>query len=139
MTIPEAAQLVIQAGSMGMGGDVFLLDMGQPVRILDLAIKMIQLAGYRPGYPDPNSGDIEVQVVGLRPGEKLYEELLISGWSLPTGHPRISRAQEDFLRWSELREVLTELFAAVEVGGLSQIVGYVGAACRWLSATRLVC
>ncbi|MFM7801259.1 MAG: UDP-N-acetylglucosamine 4,6-dehydratase family protein, partial [Limnohabitans sp.] len=96
MTIPEAAQLVIQAGAMAKGGDVFVLDMGEPVRIMDLARRMIELSGLRvkdEKYPD---GDIEIEISGLRPGEKLYEELLIGDNPKPTSHSRIMKAHEEF-------------------------------------------
>lgn len=114
MTIPEAAQLVIQAGAMGNGGDVFVLDMGEPVRIYDLAVKMISLSGLTQktkGCPD---GDVEIKITGLRPGEKLYEELLIGGEEKPTRHPRIKTANEIYLRWHEVDELLTELSRACE-------------------------
>jgi FlaA1/EpsC-like NDP-sugar epimerase len=94
MTIPEAAQLVIQAGAMGQGGDVFVLDMGEPVRIYDLAKRMIKLSGLELSNLENPQGDIEIQITGLRPGEKLYEELLIGDNVLPTSHTRILRAQE---------------------------------------------
>ncbi|WGZ91687.1 MAG: nucleoside-diphosphate sugar epimerase/dehydratase [Candidatus Thiocaldithrix dubininis] len=94
MTIPEAAQLVIQAGAMGQGGDVFVLDMGEPVRIYDLAKRMIKLSGLQLKDHPHVEGDIEIQITGLRPGEKLYEELLIGDNVLPTQHTRILRAQE---------------------------------------------
>jgi FlaA1/EpsC-like NDP-sugar epimerase len=94
MTIPEAAQLVIQAGAMGQGGDVFVLDMGEPVRIYDLAKRMIKLSGLQLKDHPHVEGDIEIQITGLRPGEKLYEELLIGDDVLPTQHTRILRAQE---------------------------------------------
>ncbi len=114
MTIPEAAQLVIQAGSMGQGGDVFVLDMGEPVRIVDLAEKMIHLSGLSvQGEQNPN-GDIRIEFTGLRPGEKLYEELLIGDNVTPTEHPMIQRAQEDYVPWQELRVSLTELLLALD-------------------------
>lgn len=94
MTIPEAAQLVIQAGAMAKGGDVFVLDMGEPIRIIDLAKRMITLAGYTVKEPGKADGDIEIKVTGLRPGEKLFEELLIGNDPKPTGHPRIMKANE---------------------------------------------
>ena len=87
MTIPEAAQLVIQAGAMGQGGDVFLLDMGSPVKIYDLACKMIRLSGLTLYDPQTREGDIEIKTTGTRPGEKLYEELLIGGTTFETRHP----------------------------------------------------
>lgn len=114
MTIPEAAQLVIQAGSMGRGGDVFLLDMGESVRILDLAKKMIHLSGLSIKDQEAPHGDIAIEFSGLRPGEKLYEELLIGANSEPTEHPMIMRAHEDFLEWAVLQDVIDEILASVE-------------------------
>ncbi len=114
MTIPEAAQLVIQAGAMGEGGDVMVLDMGEPVKIVDLAKRMIHLSGF--SYKDETNpaGDIEIRFTGLRPGEKLYEELLIGDNTLPTSHQRIMRAAEHALTWEELEPLLFELEAAVK-------------------------
>jgi len=108
MTIPEAAQLVIQAGSMGQGGDVFVLDMGEPVKIADLAKKMIQLSGNEVRSPMSESG-IEIRYVGLRPGEKLYEELLIGDNVSGTDHPLIMRAQEAEIAWPFLEIMLKHL------------------------------
>lgn len=121
MTIPEAAQLVLQAGAMGQGGDVFLLDMGQPVKIMDLARRMVELSGLRVRDVDRPDGDIEIVVTGLRPGEKLYEELLIGDNPAPTGHPRIMKAHEDYLPWSELQPQLQALQQAAEVGDVTAI------------------
>lgn len=109
MTIPEAAQLVLQAGAMAEGGDVFVLDMGQPVKIMDLARRMVQLSGLSLRDAAHPQGDIEIQVVGLRPGEKLYEELLIGDDPAPTAHERIMKAHEDFVAWSELWRFLAAL------------------------------
>jgi FlaA1/EpsC-like NDP-sugar epimerase len=109
MTIPEAAQLVIQAGSMGSGGDVFVLDMGSPVRIADLAKRMIQLAGYTVRDEKHPDGDIEIRFTGLRPAEKLFEELLIGKSVTGTEHPRILRAMEQSLSWEQMRHVLDDL------------------------------
>jgi FlaA1/EpsC-like NDP-sugar epimerase len=109
MTIPEAAQLVIQAGSMGSGGDVFVLDMGSPVRIADLAKRMIQLAGYTVRDDKHPDGDIEIRFTGLRPAEKLFEELLIGKNVTGTEHPRILRAMEHSLTWDQIRQVLDDL------------------------------
>ncbi len=109
MTIPEAAQLVIQAGAMGKGGEVFLLDMGAPVRIADLARRMIELAGLTVRDADNPEGDIAIEVTGLRPGEKLFEELLIGDNPEPTSHPRILKAREEFLPWEVLEEKLFAL------------------------------
>ncbi|MDH4554972.1 polysaccharide biosynthesis protein [Pseudomonas sp. BN417] len=114
MTIPEAAQLVIQAGSMGQGGDVFVLDMGQPVRIAELAEKMVHLSGLTVRSEKNPNGDIAIEFSGLRPGEKLYEELLIGDNVSPTEHPMIMRANEEHLPWDVFKRVLSELFSAVE-------------------------
>jgi FlaA1/EpsC-like NDP-sugar epimerase len=113
MTIPEAAQLVIQAGSMGMGGDVFVLDMGEPVKIVELAEKMVHLSGLSIRSERNPHGDIAVEFTGLRPGEKLYEELLIGDNVVATGHPMIMSAHEDYLSWDVLKQKLVELVAAV--------------------------
>ena len=113
MTIPEAAQLVIQAGAMGTGGDVFVLDMGQPVRIADLAMRMIELSGLSVRNEANPEGDIALQVTGLRPGEKLYEELLIGDNPQPTQHKRIMKAHEDLLPWDTLQPQLDALQACV--------------------------
>lgn len=121
MTIPEAAQLVIQAGAMANGGDVFVLDMGQPVRIMDLARRMIELSGLTVRDDENPDGDIKIEVTGLRPGEKLYEELLIGDNPRPTNHPRIMKAREDFLPWSVLEEHLTALRMALDVNDVSVI------------------
>ncbi|WP_371375295.1 polysaccharide biosynthesis protein [Thalassotalea aquiviva] len=109
MTIPEAAQLVIQAGAMGMGGDVFVLDMGEPVKIYDLAYKMIHLSGLHLKHESNPLGDIEIVETGLRPGEKLYEELLIGDGVEKTGHERIMTASEVFLSWDKLSVILDGL------------------------------
>jgi FlaA1/EpsC-like NDP-sugar epimerase len=114
MTIPEASQLVIQAGAMGAGGDVFVLDMGEPVRIYDLAMKMIHLMGLQPKTKSAPEGDIEIKITGLRPGEKLYEELLIGGSEQPTKHPRIKSANEIFLPWSDMVQLLQQLTEACD-------------------------
>ena len=114
MTIPEAAQLVIQAGSMGTGGDVFVLDMGQPVKIAELAEKMIHLTGLSVASDENPSGDIAIEFTGLRPGEKLYEELLIGDNVSPTDHPMIMRANEEHLPWEPFKVVMADLIKAVE-------------------------
>lgn len=113
MTIPEAAQLVIQAGAMAKGGDVFVLDMGQPVRIVDLARRMVELSGLFVRDEANPDGDIEIEISGLRPGEKLYEELLIGDNPEATSHPRIMKAHEDFLPWPELVDRLDALVQAI--------------------------
>lgn len=112
MTIPEAAQLVIQAGAMGEGGDVFVLDMGEPVRILDLAKRMIRLSGLEVRDEVHPHGDIEIVYTGLRPGEKLYEELLIGDHDAPTEHPMIMRAEEEQLAWPQIDAYLERLSVA---------------------------
>ncbi|MBV7314842.1 nucleoside-diphosphate sugar epimerase/dehydratase [Shewanella sp. NIFS-20-20] len=109
MTIPEASQLVIQAGTMGKGGDVFVLDMGKSVKIVDLAAKMIRLSGFSVRDENTPEGDIEIQFSGLRPGEKLYEELLIGDDVTGTEHERIMTANELFLPWVELEKILNRL------------------------------
>lgn len=109
MTIPEASQLVIQAGAMARGGDVFVLDMGDPVRIYDLATRMVKLSGLTVKDESNPDGDIEICITGLRPGEKLYEELLIGEQVLATTHPRIMTAHEDMLSWQELEVYLKQM------------------------------
>lgn len=109
MTIPEAAELVIQAGSMGKGGDVFVLDMGEPVKIVDLAKRMIHLSGFEVKDEKHPEGDIEIRYTGLRPGEKLYEELLIGDNVSGTEHSRIMRAEEEYLSWSETALLLAKI------------------------------
>jgi FlaA1/EpsC-like NDP-sugar epimerase len=114
MTIPEAVELVIQAGAMSTGGDVFVLDMGEPVRIDDLARKMIHLTGLVVKDNLNPNGDIEIEYIGLRPGEKLFEELLIGDNVSKTGSPLIMKAQEEMLSWSELELILDNLRLAVD-------------------------
>jgi FlaA1/EpsC-like NDP-sugar epimerase len=121
MTIPEAAQLVIQAGAMATGGDVFVLDMGQPVRIFDLAVKMVYLSGLMVKDQSNPSGDIEIKLTGLRPGEKLYEELLIGENPKSTDHPKIMKAHEGFLPWNELKLGLDELELALQSDSIDRI------------------
>jgi FlaA1/EpsC-like NDP-sugar epimerase len=116
MTIPEAAQLVIQAGAMAKGGEVFVLDMGKPVRIIELARTMINLSGLTVRDEDHPDGDIEIAEVGLRQGEKLYEELLIGDDPKPTGHSRIMQAREAMLEWQELSAKLDALRGAMDHG-----------------------
>lgn len=134
MTIPEAAQLVIQAGAMGLGGDVFVLDMGEPVRIIDLARQMLRLSGLSERTPEHPEGDIEIVVTGLRPGEKLYEELLIASSAVElTEHPRILKAFERTLPlalYETLLEALVLLAERRDSAGLKallaeQVEGYV--------------
>ncbi|WP_029134508.1 polysaccharide biosynthesis protein [Sedimenticola selenatireducens] len=121
MTIPEAAQLVIQAGAMAKGGDVFVLDMGQPVKIMDLARRMVELSGLTVQDEDNPEGDIEIQITSLRPGEKLYEELLIGDNPGVTSHPRIMKAHDDFLPWALLEEKLSALVVALDANDVDVI------------------
>jgi FlaA1/EpsC-like NDP-sugar epimerase len=114
MTIPEAAQLVLQAGAMATGGEVFVLDMGEPVRIMDLARRMVELSGMSVRDAANTEGDIEIVITGLRPGEKLYEELLIGDNPTPTAHSRIMKAHEQFLDWDELDLQLQALRQGVD-------------------------
>lgn len=114
MTIPEAAQLVIQAGAMAEGGDVFILDMGEPLKIIDLAHRMVELSGLKVRDEQNPDGDIDIEITGLRPGEKLYEELLIGNNPQPTAHTRIMRAQEHFRPWDTLKEHLRILALALD-------------------------
>jgi FlaA1/EpsC-like NDP-sugar epimerase len=109
MTIPEAAQLVIQAGAMSNGGDVFVLDMGEPVKIADLARRMVELSGLSVRDEAKSDGDIEISITGLRPGEKLFEELMLGDDPKPTMHPKIQRAQDQFIPWHELEVDLETL------------------------------
>ncbi len=121
MTIPEAAQLVIQAGAMAKGGDVFVLDMGPPVKIMDLARRMVELSGLTVQDEDNPEGDIEIQITSLRPGEKLYEELLIGDNPGVTSHPRIMKAHDDFLPWALLEEKLSALVVALDANDVDVI------------------
>ena len=121
MTIPEAAELVIQAGAMGKGGDVFVLDMGEPVKIVELARRMIRLSGFEVRDDDMPQGDIEITFTGLRPGEKLYEELLIGDNVSTTSHTKIMRAEEDVIPWGELRALIALLRRAADADDYSLI------------------
>ena len=121
MTIPEAASLVIQAGAMAQGGDVFVLDMGQPVKIVDLAEKMIHLMGCQVYSEDQPNGDIAIEFSGLRPGEKLFEELLIGGEVSGTEHPRIMRANEECLSMAAVLAMLDELDAELATGNIQGV------------------
>jgi FlaA1/EpsC-like NDP-sugar epimerase len=121
MTIPEAAELVLQAGAMAVGGDVFVLDMGQPVKIMDMARRMVELSGMTVRDESNPNGEIEIKVTGLRPGEKLYEELLIGDNPTPTSHPRIMKAHEDFLDWPALDLQLEHLRRASDAQDVDAI------------------
>lgn len=113
MSIPEAAQLVLQAGAMGLGGDVFVLDMGEPIKIVDLAKRMVQLSGLSLISDENPDGDIAIRYSGLRPGEKLFEELLIGDDPKETEHPRIFKANEEALSWLSYTQVLIEINEAL--------------------------
>jgi len=121
MTIPEAAQLVIQAGAMAKGGEVFVLDMGEPVKIADLAKHMVELSGLEVKDDNNLEGDIEIEITGLRPGEKLYEELLIGDNPQPTSHARILKANEDFLPLDQFELVLTDLASCLRENSLAPV------------------
>jgi FlaA1/EpsC-like NDP-sugar epimerase len=136
MTIPEAAQLVIQAGSMGEGGEVYVLDMGKPVKIAELARRMVHLSGLElrdEAHPD---GDIAIEVVGLRPGEKLYEELLIGGNLEGTSHPLIMRAFEHEVPWTVLMEQLTSLDEACQTFDFEKVLGLLGSLVQEYAPSR---
>lgn len=122
MTIPEASQLVLQAGSMGQGGEVFVLDMGEPVKIADLARKMIHLMGLIEKTDENPQGDIEIIFSGLRPGEKLYEELLIGDDPQGTSHPRIMMAREVSMPWEKVETTLNRLMRASQEFDCHQVV-----------------
>ena len=121
MTISEAAQLVLQAGAMGQGGEVFVLDMGQPVRIIELARRMVELSGHTVRDEANPEGDIEIKTTGLRPGEKLYEELLIGDDPSPTAHNRIMKAREGFRTWTELRPSLARLERVIQANDVQEV------------------
>ncbi len=121
MTIPEAAELVIQAGAMGEGGEVFVLDMGEPVKILDLAKRLINLSGKEINDDNNPTGDIQIEFMGLRPGEKLFEELLIGDNVSPTEHTRILKAHEDFLSKEVINNYLKKLKLAEENGDVIEL------------------
>jgi FlaA1/EpsC-like NDP-sugar epimerase len=127
MLIPEASQLVIQAGAMAHGGDVFVLDMGEPVKIADLARQVLHLAGRTERTAENPTGDIEIQFTGLRPGEKLFEELLIGENSEPSEHPRIMRARENFLSLEALEPKLQNLLHAAQANDRASILAHLKA------------
>lgn len=121
MTIPEAAELVIQAGAMGQGGDVFVLDMGEPVLIADLARRMIRLSGFEVNDEDHPNGDIEIAYTGLRPGEKLFEELLIGDNVSSTEHEKIMRAEEEVIAWKTLELLIQQLQDATDTSDFNRV------------------
>lgn len=122
MTIPEAALLVIQAGAMAKGGEVFVLDMGQPVKISDLAMRMIELSGLTLRNENNPDGDIEIIITGLRPGEKLYEEPLYGVTQIPTHHHKISQANDPFIPWHTLETEILELHDMLKKNDFDQIL-----------------
>jgi len=121
MTIPEAAQLVIQASAMAKGGDVFVLDMGEPVKIIDLAQRMVELSGLTLNNDENPFGDIKIQITGLRPGDKLYEELLIGNNPEPTSHAMIMKAHEQFIPWADLELKLNEIVTALNTNDVTSL------------------
>jgi FlaA1/EpsC-like NDP-sugar epimerase len=139
MTIPEAAQLVIQAGAMGKGGDVFVLDMGEPVRIADLARRMVHRMGLEVKDTQHPDGDIEICFSGLRPGEKLYEELLIGENVRQTAHPRIMAANEVSLNWKDMAELLRQLEHHCDHFAVERIVQLITEAPTGFSHSSAVC
>tara|TARA_B100000212_G_scaffold110488_1_gene82193 strand:- start:2627 stop:3070 length:444 start_codon:yes stop_codon:yes gene_type:complete len=128
MSIPEAAELVIQAGAMGKGGDVFVLDMGEPVKIFELAKRLINLSGMEVMDDDNPEGDIEIIFTGLKPGEKLYEELLIGDKVSTTEHKQILRAEEDFIDASKLEHYLNLIQQAENSGDVKALKDILGQA-----------
>jgi FlaA1/EpsC-like NDP-sugar epimerase len=125
MTIPEAALLVIQAGAMAVGGEVYVLDMGEAIRIRDLAETMIKVSGATVRSPSNPDGDIEIVEIGLRPGEKLHEELLIGENPKLTAHPRIMRAHEDYLEWPQLEEMLQAMADSIDSSDTSRAIALI--------------
>jgi FlaA1/EpsC-like NDP-sugar epimerase len=123
MTIPEAAQLVLQATGMATGGEVFVLDMGEPVKLVELARQMVELSGFTVRDSKNPDGDIAITFTGLRPGEKLYEELLLSDNDQPTGHPLIRQAQERSLPSEELHQLLIQLDQKLDAWDVSEALG----------------
>ena len=121
MTISEAATLVIQAGAMATGGEVFVLDMGQPVKILELAKSLVGLSGKVPFVAGEEEGDVEIQFTGIRPGEKLFEEMLIGDDIYETGHPMIMSAREEFIPMDELELLLNEAIEVISLGNASHV------------------
>jgi len=125
MSIKEAAQLVLQASAMGTGGDVFVLDMGEPVRIVDLARRMIRLSGYETDHDSHVGEHIDIEFIGLRPGEKLYEELLLGSNVAGTGHPMIMRAEEECLSYGQIHSYVSELMHycdALDCDGITSVL-----------------
>ncbi len=122
MSIEEAVELVIQAGAMAHGGDVFVLEMGEPIKIIDLAKKMIYLSGFTPAFGDNPNGDIEIKVTGLRPGEKLFEELLIGENVYSTDHPNIMQAKEKSVKWNEINIMIKDINELCKIFDIKGVV-----------------
>ena len=122
MTIPEAAQLVIQAGAISDGNDLFVLDMGKPVKISDLLQKIIKLSGLIVKDEKKPDGDIEIKIIGLRPGEKLYEELLLGKNPIQTSHTKILKAQDPFFNWDSIRNDIDELKLSIKNNNIQKII-----------------
>jgi FlaA1/EpsC-like NDP-sugar epimerase len=122
MTIPEAAQLVIQASSLATGGDIFILDMKEPIKIIDLAKRMTHLSGFSIKDDKNPNGDIEIQFIGLRPGEKLHEELVLGENPINTIHEEIMKAQDPYLSWVELEKEIEKLEKYLKKNLLSEII-----------------
>ena len=137
MTIPEATQLVMQAGAMGGNGEVFLLDMGEPVKILELAKRMVELSGLKVKDAN-NQGDIEIKITGLRPGEKLYEELLIGEHPIATDHPEIFMGMEDFLAEQELTPIVAELISICKEGNADKALNLIHSLIRTNQAVEVL-
>ena len=137
MTIPEATQLVMQAGAMGGNGEVFLLDMGEPVKILELAKRMVELSGLKVKDAN-NQGDIEIKITGLRPGEKLYEELLIGEHPIATDHPEIFMGMEDFLAEQKLTQIVAELISICKEGNADKALKLIHALIRTNQAVEVL-
>ena len=137
MTIPEATQLVMQAGAMGGNGEVFLLDMGEPVKILELAKRMVELSGLKVKDAN-NQGDIEIKITGLRPGEKLYEELLIGEHPIATDHPEIFMGMEDFLAEQELTPIVAELISICKEGNADKALKLIHSLIRTNQAVEVL-
>ena len=122
MTIREAAQLVIQAGALAQGGDVFILDMGEPIKIIDLAERMIKLSGLSLKSKNNPSGDLEIKITGLRPGEKLFEEPLMGDYASRTIHPKIFKAQDPFIDWMELTQEINNLEELINLNKIEDVL-----------------
>ena len=122
MTIPEGAQLVIQAGAMATGGDVFVLEMGKPIKILDLIERIVNLSGLSIQDKNNLEGDIKIEIIGLRPGEKLFEELMLGEDPQPTIHPKIKKAKDPFITWDKLKPEIDKLKSLIREGETNKVL-----------------